>query len=154
ARGDETGTGVAIVRVKTIRPAREHLKRVTTQTAHVEPYEKAELFARIAGYLQKVHVDIGDRVKKSQVLAELWVPDLEQERVQKQALVEKVQTEVGQAEAALKAADAMVGAADAKVLEVSALVAKHEADVVYHKGEYARYDQLFKDRAVQKDVVD
>jgi RND family efflux transporter MFP subunit len=152
--GDEAGSGAATVRVKTIRPTREHLKRTTTQTAHVEPYEKADLFARIAGYLQKVHVDIADRVKKDQLLAELWVPDMEQERVQKQALVEKVQAEVGQAEAALKAAEAMVGAAEAKVLEVSAFVAKHEADLVYHKGEYARYDQLFKDRAVQKEVVD
>jgi RND family efflux transporter MFP subunit len=153
SHGDESANATA-VRVKTIRPTREHLKRTTTQTAHVEPYEKAVLFARIAGYLQKVHVDIGDRVTKDQVLAELWVPEMEQERVQKKAMVEKVQAEVGQAEAALKAAEAMVGAADAKVLEVSALVAKHEADVIYHKGEYARYDQLFKDRAVQKDVVD
>jgi RND family efflux transporter MFP subunit len=154
ARGDEPRSGVPTVRVKTIRPTREHLKRTTTQTAHVEPYEKADLFARIAGYLQKVHVDIGDRVKKDQVLAELWVPDMEQERVQKQALVEKVQAEVGQAEAALKAAEAMVGAADAKVLEVSSLVAKYEADVTYRKGEYERYLQLFKERALQKDVVD
>jgi RND family efflux transporter MFP subunit len=143
-----------LVRVKVIRPAREHLKRTTTQTAHVEPYERADLLARIAGYLQKVHVDIGDRVKKDQVLAELWVPEMEQERVQKQTLVEKVQAEVGQAEAALKAAEAMVGAADAKVLEVSSLVAKYEADVTYRKGEYERYLQLFKERALQKDVVD
>src|SRR5262249_796655 len=33
------------VRVKTIRPVREHLKRTTTQTAHVEPYERADLLA-------------------------------------------------------------------------------------------------------------
>jgi RND family efflux transporter MFP subunit len=154
ARGEESRNAVATVRVKTIRPMREHLKRTTTQTAHVEPYEKADLLARIAGYLQKVHVDIGDRVKKDQVLAELWVPEMEQERVQKQALVEKVQAEVGQAEAALQAAEAMVGAADAKVLEVSSLVAKYEADVMYRKGEYERYLQLFKERALQKDVVD
>jgi HlyD family secretion protein len=150
----ESPGGAPTGRVKTIRPAREHLKRTTTQTAHVEPYERADLFARVAGYLQKVHVDIGDRVKKDQVLAELWVPETEQERVQKQALVEKGQAEVGQAEAARKAGEAMVGAADAKVLEVSSLVAKYEADVTYHKGEHERYLQLFKERALQKDVVD
>jgi RND family efflux transporter MFP subunit len=154
ARSEESGNTLATVRVKAIRATREHLKRTTTQTAHVEPYEKADLLAKIAGYLQRVHVDIGGRVKKDQVLAELWVPEMEQERVQKQALVEKVQAEVGQAEAALKAAEAMVGAADARILEVFSHVAKYEADVVYHKGEYARYDQLFKDRAVQRDVVD
>src|SRR5207302_2416640 len=97
---------------------------------------------------------IGDRVKKDQVLAELWVPEMEQERVQKQALLDKAQTEVGQAEAAQKAAEAMVGVADAKVLEITSLVAKYEADVSYHKGEHERYSQLFKERALQKDVVD
>jgi HlyD family secretion protein len=153
-RSDESGSGVSPVRVNTIRPAREHLQRITTQTAHVEPYETADLFARVAGYLQKVHVDIGDRVKKDQVLAELWVPEMEQERVQKEALTERSQAEVGQAEAALKAAEAMVAAAKAKTEEVSSLVAKHEAVVTYHQGEYARYLQLFKDRALQKDVVD
>lgn len=150
----ESPRGPAAVRVKTIRPAREHLKRITKQTAHVEPYERADLFARVAGYLLKIHVDIGDRVTKDQVLAELWVPEMVQEGVQKQALVEKVQAEVGQTEAALKAAEAMVGAADAKVLEVSSLVAKYEADVTYRKGEHERYLQLFNERALQKDVVD
>jgi RND family efflux transporter MFP subunit len=153
-RSPESPGGSPTVRVRTIRPAREHLKRTTTQTAHVEPYERADLFAKVAGYLQKVHVDIGDRVKKDQVLAELWVPEIEQERVQKQAAVERVQAEVGQAEAAQKAGEAMVAAAKAKIEEVSSLVAKHEADVTYHKGEVDRYLQLFKDRALQKDVVD
>jgi len=150
----ESANDASTVRVNTIRPAREHLNRITTQTAHVEPYETADLFARVAGYLQRIHVDIGDRVKKDQVLAELWVPEMEQERVQKETLKERSQAEVGQAEAALKVAEAMVTAAKAKTEEVSSLVAKYEADVTYHQGEYARYLQLFKDRALQKDVVD
>jgi RND family efflux transporter MFP subunit len=99
-------------------------------------------------------VDIGDRVKKDQVLAELWVPEMEQDRVQKQALVERVKADLGQEEAAQKVAEAMVIAAKAKVQEVFSLVAKYEADVTYRKGEHARYLQLFNDRAVQKDVVD
>jgi RND family efflux transporter MFP subunit len=151
---DESGSGAPTVRVKTIRPTREHLKRASTQPAHVEPYERADLFAKIAGYLEKVHVDIGARVKKDQVLAVLSVPEMEQERVQKEALVERVQADVGQAEAGQKAATAMVTAARTKTQEASAVVAKHEAEVTYHQGEYARNLQLFKDRAVQGDVVD
>jgi HlyD family secretion protein len=153
-RNSESPGDTLTARVKTIRPSREHLKRTTTQTAHVEPYEKADLFAKVPGYLRKVHVDIGDRVKKDQVLAELWVPEMEQDRVQKQALVERVKADLGQADAAQKVAEAMVIAAKAKVQEVASLVAKYEADVTYRKGEHARYLQLFNDRAVQKDVVD
>jgi RND family efflux transporter MFP subunit len=150
----ESPDGPPTVRVKTVRPTREHLKRATTQAAHVEPYERADLFAKVAGYLQKVHVDLGARVKKDQVLAELWVPEIEQERIQKEALVEKLQAEVGQAEAALQAAEAMVAAAKARIAEVLAVVAKQEAEVGYHAGEHGRYLQLLKDRAVQRDVVD
>lgn len=153
-RNPESPGGAPSVRVKTIRPSREHLQRTTTQTAHVEPYEKADVFAKVPGYLRKVHVDIGDRVKKDQVLAELWVPEMDQDRVQKQALVARFKADVGQADAAQKVAEAMVIAAKAKVQEVASLVAKYEADVTYRKGEHARYLQLFNDRAVQKDVMD
>src|SRR5262245_49844572 len=51
----------------------------------VEASEQAKLYARIAGIVQKVHVDIGDRVKKGQVLAELFVPEIEAELRQKVA---------------------------------------------------------------------
>jgi RND family efflux transporter MFP subunit len=142
------------VRVKTIRPAREPLKVTITEPAHVDPYERAGLFAKVAGYLHKVHVDIGDRVKKEQVLAELWIPEMEQERVQKAALVAKAKADLGQAEAAQKAAQAMVSAAQAREQEAISLVAKYDADVVYRQGEHARYLGLFNERAVQKDVVD
>jgi RND family efflux transporter MFP subunit len=154
ARGAESPGSPQAVRVKTIRPAREPLKLTIMESAHVEPYEKADLFAKVAGYLQKVHVDIGDRVTKDQVLADLWIPEMEQERVRKQALVDKARAELGQAEAAWKAAEAMVGAAQAKVTEASSLVAKYEADVIFRKGEHGRYLGLFQERAVQKDVVD
>lgn len=150
----EASGGSHSVRVKTIRPAREPLKVTITEPAHIDPCEKADLFAKVAGYLHKVHVDIGDRVKKDQVLAELWIPELEQERVQKAALVEKAKAELGQADAAREAAEAMAGAAKAKEEEAFSLVAKYEADVAYRKGEHARYLQLFNERAVQKDVVD
>ncbi len=150
----EASAGSQSVRVKTIRPTRELLKVTITEPAHVDPYEKADLFAKVAGYLQKVHVDIGDQVKKDQVLAELWIPEMEQERVQKAALVEKAKAELGQADAAREAAEAMAIAAKAKEAEAFSLVAKYEADVAYRQGEHARYLQLFNDRALQKDVVD
>src|SRR5438105_14435751 len=49
--------------VTTVRPERKAVERVVEQPAFVEAYEETPLFARIVGYIQKVHVDMGDRVK-------------------------------------------------------------------------------------------
>ncbi len=162
------------VRVKIVRPKREHLKRVSTpQPAHVEPYEKTDIHAVVSGYLDTVApalspdgkpildkdgkprlLDIGDRVKKGQVLAELSVPEMKQELVQKAALVEKARADVGQAKAASQAAEAMAAAVHAKVEEVASLATKYDADVRFRKGEHQRYLSLYQQNAVQGDVVD
>ena len=67
-----------------------------------------------------MHVDSGDRVKgprfdsqgkelePGQVLAELWVPEREEELRQKKALVAQAAAEVDQAVAALEAAKANI----------------------------------------------
>jgi RND family efflux transporter MFP subunit len=51
----------------------------------LEAFSKASLFARVSGYLKSWSVDIGDRVKAGQVLAEIETPDLDQQILQAQA---------------------------------------------------------------------
>ena len=41
-----------------------------------DPYQEIEVHAKVAGYIHKIYVDIGDRVKTGQVLAVLEVPEL------------------------------------------------------------------------------
>ena len=162
---DEGAGPERTLRVKTVRPSREHLKRVTAQQAHVDPFEKTDVFAKASGYLLRFgqvqgwdgrarDVDIGDRVVKDQVLAELWVPEMEQERLHQAALVDKAQSEVDVAVAAEKAQEAVVEAAQARVEQARSERAKYEADVVYRKGEYERQLQLFKERTSYKELVD
>ncbi len=154
------------LRVKVVRPAREQLKRQSTpQPATVGPYEKTDIYARVAGYLDEFGqikgadgkmrpVDIGDRVAKDQLLAKLSVPEMEQDRQQKAALVEQAKAELGQAEASLTAATAMVEAAKAKSDESTSHVARYEAELAFRKGEYDRYDTLVKERAVRQELAD
>ena len=40
------------------------------------PFEKAELFAKVSGYIKEVKTDIGDRVQKGQVLVILEAPEM------------------------------------------------------------------------------
>ncbi|MCI0457373.1 MAG: efflux RND transporter periplasmic adaptor subunit [Gemmataceae bacterium] len=154
------------VRVKVVRPVREHLKRLSTpQPAHVGAYEKTDRYARVSGYLETFGqikgadgqlrpVDIGDRVVKDQVLAKLAVPDLEQERVQKAALVEQAKAELEQAKASEAAAAALVDAARAKLEESQFQIARYQADLAYRKGEYERYAALVKDRAARGELAE
>lgn len=143
------------IRVKVVRPKREHLKRVSTpQPAHVEPYEKTDLYARVPGYLQKVHVDIGDCVTKDQVLAELWIPEMEQERVHKVALVEQARAEVDQADAALNAAGANVATAKALIQETEAARVRVEAYHELAKAEHKRLGALVESRVIDEQVMD
>src|SRR5262245_2165036 len=85
--------------VATARPERKALRRAIERPAFVEAIEETPLFARIPGYVGKIHVDFGDHVRgprfddkgrqiePGQVLAELAVPEMEEELKQKQALV-------------------------------------------------------------------
>lgn len=73
----ETVSPTHVVAVATV--GREDLNNEVTIPAEFRPYVEAELNAKVAGYLQKINVDFGDKVKKGDVLAVLEVPELKAE---------------------------------------------------------------------------
>ncbi len=154
SRSTPSHENLQTIRVKTIQPTRERLQKSSTQAAQVVPYEEADLYAKASGYLETVNVDIGDKVRKGQVLAEIWIPEMEQQRVHKEALLEKSRAEYAQAEAAVKAAESLLEVAKARVNEANSQVARYVADVKYRKIDYERHRQLFDERALQRDIVD
>jgi len=58
---------------------REDLYNEVTIPAEFRPYVEAELNAKVAGYLEKINVDFGDKVKAGQLLGVLEVPELKAE---------------------------------------------------------------------------
>lgn len=65
---------------------------------NVTPLTEAYIFARAAGYLKKRYVDIGDRVRAGQKLADIDAPDLDQQVSQAQAALAQAQGQLGQAQ--------------------------------------------------------
>jgi RND family efflux transporter MFP subunit len=63
---------------------------------------EAPLLARTDGYLKRRLVDIGDRVRAGQVLAEIDAPELDQQIHQAEAAIEQAQAAAEQAEASLE----------------------------------------------------
>jgi len=59
--------------------------------ATLEAFEKADLFAKVSGYLSDVRADIGDHVKAGQVLALIDAPETEQELAEAKAQLETKQ---------------------------------------------------------------
>src|SRR5262249_12746467 len=106
--------------VRIVRPERASIHREVSQPGTIEAFEETPMFAKVAGYVRKWNVDRGDFVKQDQVLAELWVPELEVTLREKEALVRQTEAEVKQAEEALAAAEAAFHSAEAKVPEFEA----------------------------------
>jgi multidrug efflux pump subunit AcrA (membrane-fusion protein) len=70
------------------------------------PVTEAYIFARTAGYVKKRYVDIGDRVKAGQLLAEIDAPDLDQQVLQARAALSQARASLNQVQAALDQAKA------------------------------------------------
>lgn len=65
---------VAVAKVE-----RADLFKPLTVQAEFRPYTEVQLHAKVSGYLQRMNVDLGDRVKAGQLLATLEVPELRDE---------------------------------------------------------------------------
>jgi len=69
----------AIPSVAVIHPAPAASGGVLTLSAILQPLNSAPIHARTTGYLREWFVDIGDRVRRGQVLARLDAPEVEQQ---------------------------------------------------------------------------
>jgi multidrug efflux pump subunit AcrA (membrane-fusion protein) len=114
--------------VSVVRPQRKSVRRVVEQPGGVTAYEETQLFARVPGYVSKVHFDIGQKVESGQVLADLSVPEMVAEVSQKHALVRQATADVEQANKALAAAEANIATAEASVVEAQASQERWESE--------------------------
>ncbi|MFK8112003.1 MAG: efflux RND transporter periplasmic adaptor subunit, partial [Rubripirellula sp.] len=72
----------------------------------LEADQHTELHARVQGYVEKVHVDIGDRVTKEQLLVTLDAPELEADVQRHKQMVMQAQANLGVAIGGVTVAEA------------------------------------------------
>lgn len=58
--------------------------------AELKPYEQVALFAKVTGFVKKMYVDRGDRVRKGQLLAVLEAPEMQQQYLSDKSSEQKV----------------------------------------------------------------
>jgi HlyD family secretion protein len=149
------GPGAApAIRIATIHPVEKSLSRLVEQPAQVDAYAVAPLYAKVSGYVDKVHVEIGQTVKAGKVLVSIASPELQAELKQKQALVLQAAAVVEQAQSAIEVAQYMEQTAQAQTEELAALVQKAKAETTRYKSEFERMTQLAASNAVPNKVRD
>ena len=134
--------------------AKEGAVRALELPGQVEAAEQTKLHTKIAGFVQKIHVDIGDRVKKGQVLAELSVPEIEAELRQKAALIAQAEAEVELARRGVQVAEAALVMAAAQTEEGEAGVKRARANLERWNTEFERLEKLWQNKVIDKQVLD
>lgn len=140
-----TSTATIIV----VKPEKRTVRRVVEQPGTIQAYEETVLYSKIPGYLRSLGsdsdgkpIDIGSRVKKDQLLAELDVPELHEERKQKEAMIVQAEAEVEQSKKSLAAAAAEVASARARVAESKAGLTRAQAVYARWQSEVERVNRL------------
>lgn len=75
----------AVVSVTTTKPTAGQIGQELVLPGNVQAFTEAPIFARTSGYLKRWLVDIGTRVKRGQLLAEIDTPEVDQQLLQAQA---------------------------------------------------------------------
>lgn len=78
------------------------LARTVVLTAEFHPFQEVDVMAKVAGYIKKIDVDVGDRVRQGQLLATLEIPEMADDQRRAQATLERSQAEVARAKDELK----------------------------------------------------
>jgi RND family efflux transporter MFP subunit len=112
------------------------------------PYQNVELHAKVAGYIRKIYVDIGDHVHQGQVLAVLEIPELVAQVDEAQAAVHHAEEEILRSQSDVSRAEAdhvALHANAARLVDTDkvrpGLIAQQELD-----------DATAKDRAAEAQV--
>jgi RND family efflux transporter MFP subunit len=124
------GAVAAVARVQ-----RGPIENTLTIAGEFKPFQDVDVHAKVAGYIKKIYVDVGDHVKQGQTLAVLEVPELAAQLTGADAQVrrskEEIRREQGnvqRAESAHAAAHSMFARLKQASEQQKGLVAQQEVD--------------------------
>jgi multidrug efflux pump subunit AcrA (membrane-fusion protein) len=131
---DASPKATAKTTVRIDKPRRRTIRYPIKQPGfNIEAFQETAVYAKITGYVKEWKVDMGARVKKGRLLAELSVPEMVVEVQQKQAAVRRAEAQVRQAQAAVLTAEAQAARA---------------------KSQYGRLTRIGKKGVLDRETVD
>jgi len=149
--------------VNVLQPQKKTIRWTLEQPGSIQPYEVTTLEAKFPGHIGAMHVDIGYPVFGPRnwfgidipgtLLAELSIPELEQEFKQKEAQKEIARHEVQLARHNLNVAEASERVAVQNVKQMEAGEKRAEGDFQRWKGERDRINKLVEDKIIDKETA-
>jgi RND family efflux transporter MFP subunit len=117
------------------RAERHNVRTTLTIAGEFKPFQDVDVHAKVAGYIKKIYVDVGDHVKGGQTLAVLEIPELAAELAGADAAVRRSKEEIRRAEGDLVRAQSAYAAAHSAYTRLkqaaesrAGLVAQQEID--------------------------
>lgn len=83
------------------------ISNLLTLSGEFVPFQEVDVHAKIAGYIQKIYVDVGDHVKTGETLAVLEVPELSAQLQGADAAVRRAKDAIRQAQGDLNRAESL-----------------------------------------------
>jgi HlyD family secretion protein len=155
ARGDKPEAAAeSVPLVEVIRPQRGGIPRQTIQPGSLIAFESVDLYAMVSGYLKTQVVDIGSRIKKGEVLAEIDAPREAKAVDAAASLLEQAKAQTLQADARVKSMEAERDAAKAAVEQAKSDINRLVAAKDYAQKQLERVRALVKEQASFEKVVD
>src|ERR1700676_1013866 len=99
--GDRSGqvqAGGPAITVGVTTVVKKSLGRKITLSSELVPFQEIDVYAKESGYVKKLMVDYGSRVKAGQVMAILEVPELEAQLQEDQAEIKNASNQVTRAQ--------------------------------------------------------
>jgi RND family efflux transporter MFP subunit len=132
-KDQQTETPIATASVVPV--IRGDLSSTLTVAGEFQPYQEVDLHAKVSGYIRRINVDIGDRIKNGEVLALLEVPELNAQVAASKAQIQHSQAEIARAQSEISFAEAGYGAVHAAYTRLAeaakrrpGLIAEQELD--------------------------
>ena len=155
AGGDEGGSRApAGMPVEVTHPRKGGIERTTTQAGSVHAFYHATLYAKVSGYLKEQGVDIGDHVRRGQLLAVIDDPEVDKAVDQTRAALDQALAQVKVAEAKVRSAQAARRASEAMVKVSQTMVVAKVSNEDLQKKQLTRIAGLVARNAVEEKLED
>jgi RND family efflux transporter MFP subunit len=123
-----------------VKVARRDLSNTLEIASEFQPLQEIEVYAKVSGYIKKLSIDWGTHVKQGQLLAELEIPELQQQLQQDEAGARRSDQDLARAREELNRAESSYNVAHLTYTRLvgvqkarAELVAQEEVDAAQGK---------------------
>ncbi|HLH09744.1 MAG TPA: efflux RND transporter periplasmic adaptor subunit [Terriglobales bacterium] len=96
-KSDKVAADASAPTAAVVNVARHDLANTLEIASEFEPYQEIEVYAKVSGYIQKLYVDWGTHVKEGQPMADLEIPELQQQLQEDQATIHRNENDLDRA---------------------------------------------------------